>query len=96
MPRRRYANPVLPSRSHAGCHDQQESFSRDGDTDRAQANGAASKPKGLADSRYANEDAADEGEDQDQNDDDESDHDSAALALVRKPLCDVPAVLLTS
>lgn len=61
-----------------------------------QANGAASKPKGLADSRYANEDAADEGEDQDQNDDDESDHDSAALALVRKPLCDVPAVLLTS
>lgn len=68
-------------------------FSRELILTKSQANAAPVKPKGLADSRYANADngdaAADEGEDQDA----ESDHDSAALALVRKPLCDVPAVL---
>lgn len=45
-----------------------------------QANAATAKPKGLADSKYANADGEDaEGEDDD-------DHSSAALASVREPL----------
>ena len=53
-----------------------------------QTNAAPAKPKGLADSRFANAEEGDEAaaEDGAAEGEDENDHSSAALALVREPL----------